>query len=88
MRVHGRVVATLVAICVSPPVLAQQNSRPEVIWHDRGALASLDLVGGPGGKDHAPGHDLRFIGESPDGTSPKFEVEDEHGTKWKVKIGD
>jgi hypothetical protein len=75
-------------MCLSPPVLAQQDSRPRVIWHDRGDLGSLDLVGGPGGKDHAPGHELRFIGESPDGTSPKFEVEDEHGIKWKVKLGE
>jgi len=88
MRVSVRVVSTLVAICLSPPILAQQGSHPRVIWHDRGNLATLDLVGGPGGEDHAPGHDLRFLGESADGTSPKFEVEDEHGTKWKVKLGE
>jgi hypothetical protein len=88
MRVSVRVVSTLVAVCLSPPAFAQQDSRPRVIWHDRGDVASLDLVGGAGGKDHEPGHELRFIGESPDGTSPKFEVEDEHGTKWKVKLGE
>jgi hypothetical protein len=88
MRVSVRVVCTLVAMSLSPPILAQQDSRPRVIWHDRGDVASLDLVGGPGGQDHAPGHELRFIGESPDGTSPKFEVEDEHGTKWKIKLGE
>jgi hypothetical protein len=88
MRVFTRVVATLLAICLSPPVLAQQAGRTAVIWHDRGAIAALDLVGGPGGKDRGPGHLLRFIAESPDGTSPKFEVEDEHGIKWKVKLGE
>jgi hypothetical protein len=88
MRVLVRVGSALFAICLSLPVLAQQDSRAPVIWHDRGNLAALDLVSGPGGKDHAPGHDLRFVGESPDGTSPKFEVEDEHGTKWKVKLGE
>ena len=88
MRVFGRVVSTLVAICLSPPVLAQQAGRTAVIWHDRGDIAALDLVGGPGGKDHGPGHDLRFIAESPGGTSPKFEVEDERGIRWKVKLGE
>jgi len=88
MRVSVRVVSALVAIGLSPPILAQQGNHARVIWHDRGELASLDLVGGPGGKDHEPGHELRFIGESPDGTSPKFEVEDEQGTKWKVKLGE
>jgi hypothetical protein len=87
MRACGRVVATLFAICVSP-VLAQQATRTAVIWHDRGDVAALDLVGGPGGKEHAPGAELRFIAESPAGTSPKFEVEDEHGIKWKVKLGE
>ena len=88
MRVFGRVVSTLVAICLSPPVLAQQAGRTAVIWHDRGDIEALDLVGGPGGKDHGPGHDLRFIAESPGGTSPKFEVEDERGIRWKVKLGE
>jgi hypothetical protein len=88
MRVFTRVVASLLAICLSPPVLAQQAGRTAVIWHDRGAIAALDLVGGPGGKDRGPGHLLRFIAESPDGTSPKFEVEDEHGIRWKVKLGE
>jgi hypothetical protein len=88
MRVFTRVVVTLLAICLSPPVLAQQAGRTGVIWHDRGDIAALDLAGGPGGKDRGPGHDLRFIAEAPDGTSPKFEVEDEHGITWKVKLGE
>ena len=29
-----------------------------------------------------------FIEESSSGTSPKFEVEDEHGITWKVKLGE
>lgn len=88
MRVAVRVVSALVAMCLSPPVLAQQAGPQGVIWHDRGDAAALDLVGGPGGKDHAPGNELRFIAESPGGTSPKFEVADEHGTTWKVKLGE
>jgi len=88
MRVFGRVVSTLLTLCVSSPVFAQQAGPTAVIWHDRGDSAALDLIGGPGGKDHEPGKDLRFIAESQGGTSPKFEVEDEHGAKWKVKLGE
>lgn len=88
MRVSLRVVSTLLALSLSLPLFAQQESRSAVIWHDRGDVAALNLVDGPGGKDRGPGHDLRFIGESPGGTSPKFEVEDEHGTTWKVKLGE
>ena len=47
----------------------------------------LDLVAGSGGKGHEPGTHFTFIKESSDGTSPKFDVEDENGTKWKVKLG-
>ena len=59
-----------------------------MIWHDRGDAAALDLAGGPGGRAHEPGEQLRFIEESNSGTSPKFEVEDEHGVRWKVKLGE
>jgi hypothetical protein len=83
------VVSTLLALCLSLPVLAQQSSRSAaVIWHDRGDAAELDLIGGPGGKAHEPGNVLKFIEESDSGTSPKFEVEDEHGVRWKVKLGE
>ena len=87
-RACGSVVSILLALSLSPPVLAQQGSPAAVIWHDRGDAAALDLVSGPGGRAHEPGGHLRFIEESRDGTSPKFEVEDEHGVRWKVKLGE
>ena len=31
--------------------------------------------------------DFTFIQESLSGTSPNFEVEDERGVRWKVKLG-
>jgi hypothetical protein len=61
--------------------------RPQ-IWQDRGDIALLDLVAGSGGKDRVPGTHFMFIKESTSGTSPKFEIEDENGTKWKVKLGE
>jgi hypothetical protein len=80
--------SAVLALCLAVATSAQQPGRAPVIWHDRGDAAALDLVGGPGGRAHEPGEQLRFIGESDGGTSPKFEVEDEHGVRWKVKLGE
>ena len=88
-RVGELALSTALALCLAVVAAsAQQPERAAVIWHDRGDAASLDLVGGPGGKAHEPGGVLRFIEESETGTSPKFEVEDEHGVRWKVKLGE
>jgi hypothetical protein len=87
-RIGSTAALTVLALCLAVPAFAQQAKSTAVIWHDRGAAASLDLVGGPGGKAHEPGSVLRFIEESETGTSPKFEVEDEHGVRWKVKLGE
>jgi len=88
MRAYKRVLFTIAALFLAIPVFAQEARSTAVIWTDRGDVAALDLVSGPGGKDHEPGTDFRFIKESHGGTSPKFDVEDEHGTKWKVKVGE
>lgn len=86
-RACWRAVSTsVVVLFVALPVFGQAGAP--VIWQDRGDAAALDLLSGSGGKDHEPGRSLRFIKESRDGTSPKFEVEDEHGTRWKVKLGE
>src|SRR5438034_6619342 len=78
-------------ICVllpAVPVCAQQIEPAAVIWQDRGDTATLDLLNGPGGPDRQPGTTFTFIKESSNGTSPKFDVKDERGTKWKVKLGE
>jgi hypothetical protein len=87
-RVGGLALSTALALGLAVGASAQQPGRAAVIWHDRGDAAELDLVGGPGGQAHEPGHVLKFIEESETGTSPKFEVEDEHGVRWKVKLGE
>ena len=48
---------------------------------------ALGLLDGPGGVSHQPGTRFKFLKESSSGTAPKFEVEDENGVKWKVKLG-
>ena len=55
---------------------------------DRGDVASLNLLYGPGGKEHQPSGKFTFVKEDKQGTSPKFEVVDEQGVHWKAKLGD
>jgi hypothetical protein len=87
MRVSNRIFTSFVALALALPVLAQQAGTTAVLWRDRGDVAALNLLDGPGGKTRAPGNDFKFIRESTSGTAPKFEVEDENGAKWKVKLG-
>ncbi len=46
------------------------------------------MFDGPGGIAHQPGTHFQFLKESRNGSSPKFEVQDENGVKWKVKLGE
>ena len=87
MRGSKTVVFIIAGLFLALPVFAQQAGSGPVIWHDRGDVSVLDLVAGSGGKDHEPGTNFKFIKESSAGTSPKFDVEDENGIKWKVKLG-
>ena len=88
MRVLRTVVSIIVGLFLAPPVFAQQVGSGPVIWHDRGDVSVLDLMTGSGGKGHEPGTNFKFIKESLGGTAPKFEVEDENGAIWKVKLGE
>ena len=81
-------VSALAILLLTPPVGAQEAARPAVIWYDRGDAAALNLLSGPGGPGREPGTDFRFVKESVSGTSPKFEVQDEHGVIWKAKLGE
>jgi hypothetical protein len=88
MRISKTVVSIVVGLCVGLPCFAQQPGSRPAIWQDRGDISALNLLAGSGGKAGEPGTNFRFLEESSSGTSPKFEVEDEHGTKWKVKLGE
>ncbi|HEX7422398.1 MAG TPA: hypothetical protein VF311_00720 [Terriglobales bacterium] len=54
---------------------------PAVLRRDPGDIASLDLVNGAGGAEHAPhpGAEYIFVKEDMNGTSPKFYVKDDGG---------
>ncbi len=87
MRVSNRIFASGVALVLALPVFGQQAGTVAVLWRDQGDVAALNLLEGPGGKARAPGSSFKFIEESKSGTAPKFDVEDENGAKWKVKLG-
>ncbi|MFY9583379.1 MAG: hypothetical protein WAR21_02675 [Candidatus Acidiferrales bacterium] len=90
--------ALLLLLALSVPIAAQKQAKPEkekaanlptVIWRDPGDVATLNLTYGAGGKQHAPDPNGRytFLKEDLKGTSPKFDVEDEQGRHWRVKLG-
>ena len=87
MRDHKRIFFIILALSLAVPAFAQQGGTTSELWRDRGDISALDLLNGPGGKDREPGNNLKFIKETKGGTSPKFEVEDENGARWKVKLG-
>lgn len=63
-----------------------RNAQP-VLWRSPTAIASRDLFYGPGGKEHEPHGTFTFVKEDLNGTNPKFDVQDQDGVKWKVKLG-
>jgi hypothetical protein len=64
-------------------------SLPAVMWHDPGNVSKLNMTYGAGGMADAPNRNGRFIfiKEDMHGTNPKFDVRDERGRKWRVKLG-
>jgi hypothetical protein len=58
-----------------------------VLWREPVDIASRDLFYGPGGKGHAPKGKFTFKEEDMAGTSPKFDVVDEDGVRWRAKLG-
>ena len=63
------------------------ENAPGLLWVQPASLANRDLFYGPGGKDHEPHTTFTFLREDLHGTNPKFDVRDENGTKWRVKLG-
>src|ERR1035437_8693264 len=62
---------------------------PAVVWRDPGDAASLHLLYGAGGQEHAPNPQGTFTFKREDlaQTSPKFDVEDDQRVPWRVKLG-
>ena len=89
----------LTLLILSAPLAAQKKDKskdkedttsPSVtLRQDSGDLSSLNCFYGAGGKADAPDMNgkFTFVKEDSEGTSPKFEVTDDQGVHWKVKLG-
>ncbi len=58
-----------------------------VLWREPADIASRNLVYGVGGEEHQPHPPFTFVAEDMNGSNPKFDVRDQDGVKWKVKLG-
>lgn len=64
------------------------RDRQYVLWHDPGAVDTLDFRYGIGGAALAPKAPFTFENEDMSGTTPKVTVKDANGRNWSVKFGD
>jgi len=97
--VSKTVLALFFFLSISIPAQAQKHSKqkatekaadlPALIWRDPGNISTLNLVYGIGGSERAPDPNgtYTFDKEDMSGTSPKFDVKDEKGVKWRIKLG-
>jgi len=96
LKVCGVLLLALAALSAGVTAQKQDGSAvkasanlPARIWRDPGAVATLNLVYGSGGKAHAPDSagTYTFVSEDPIASNPKFAVVDGQGVEWKVKLG-
>lgn len=81
------VAAGIEAKTKSGTVKQPEKTYPAVMWREPADISSRDLFYGPGGKDHVPGGKFTFDKEDMEGSNPKFDVIDQDGVKWRVKLG-
>jgi hypothetical protein len=58
-----------------------------LLWQEPADITSLNLLYGAGGEKRQPHGKFTFLEEDMNGSNPKFDVRDEEGKKWKVKLG-
>ena len=86
----------VIAIALAPADLLAAKAKKQspttngkaVLWLDPGDIPSHNLYYGPGGKEDMPQLPVKFLEEDTVGVSPKFDVRDQAGQKWKAKLGD
>src|ERR1700730_7787404 len=71
----------------NPDKIQISEERP-VLWRNPMDIASRNLYYGSGGKAHEPHGTYTFEKEDMAGSNPKFDVIDQDGVKWRVKMGD
>jgi hypothetical protein len=78
--------ALTLPLCADDPIAAPPSTA--ALWRDRGDIKALNLFYGPGGEKHQPTGKFTFLKEDKEGTSPKFDVLDEQGVRWRAKLGE
>jgi hypothetical protein len=63
------------------------QAEPPLIWQNPGDISSRNLLYGSGGEKGRPDSSVTFEKEDTEGSNPKFDVHDQDGEKWKVKLG-
>lgn len=63
------------------------QAEPPLIWRDPGDISARNLLYGSGGEKGRPDSSVTFEKEDTEGSNPKFDVRDQDGDKWKVKLG-
>ncbi|PWU12404.1 MAG: hypothetical protein C5B51_00695 [Terriglobia bacterium] len=58
-----------------------------VLWHDPGAVETLDFRYGIGGPEMAPKEPFTFIEEDSSGSTPKVRIRDANERQWVIKFG-
>jgi hypothetical protein len=71
------------------PGASGEITRPVLteLWREPKDIHSENLFYGPGGQEHEPHGPFSFVKEDLDGTNPKYDVRDQDGVKWKIKLG-
>jgi hypothetical protein len=99
LLLYSALTFTMLLLALSAPLSAQKKDKtndnekaanlPQVIWQDPGDMASLNMIYGAGGEVDAPDPNGKYTFgvEDMEGTSPKFDVTDENGHRWRVKLG-
>src|SRR5690242_1638163 len=96
---HSLLILIVLQACVFTPLRAEDKSKADnrqvvhaaaVMWQQPTDIKSRDLFYGPGGRENAPPPKgpFTFLEEDTGGYSPKFDVIDGNGVRWKVKLGD
>lgn len=70
------------------PNTKAKGEGPAVLWRNPADIATRNLYYGPGGKEDEPKGTFTFQKEDLSGSNPKFDVVDERGVRWRVKLGD
>jgi hypothetical protein len=82
---------SLFIVAFSLPVTAKKAKKlpaaNPVLWRNPGNISKRNLFYGPGSPSLAPVPPFRFLKEDKEGDSPKFDVEDSRGVKWRIKLG-